>query len=621
MNLNKKITLFSVGLSTVMIAVLTVVSLLSYRQFSIMSAQAHIRSVAEIIRVSLTEDMVNGVIAKRDGLLRRLGEVEGLKTVHVARGENVVRQFGKGSDEENTADDIETRVLQTGQPHFEVVSELTGPIFRGTIPFIATRKGNPVCMQCHNVAEGSVLGAVTVTMYIGHLKDNAVFVSAIMVASVALFMVLMLYFFRRLVKPMITTANDVQGAVSHAIDGDFHANIQQRTKDEIGQVALDINKLMQFLHKGLSTIREDVAQLLKHKPLEEQGNLLNSTIGMVQGLINASQFKQAIEEDESKIEIYQRLSVVVRERFGIPNFSIYEVQTSKNQMIPITVDGEFGAACRWCDPQILVRSETCRARRTGHLIDSAESPGICYAFQPPEGEQKYCHACFPVIQSGMVGSVLQLVIGQEDAERIKEIIPYINVYLREAAPVIEAKRLMDTLRESNLRDAMTGLHNRRFLEEYAETLVASAQRRKSQMTILMLDLDYFKMVNDTYGHDAGDTVLKALSKVLTQSVRTSDMVIRYGGEEFLIIMQDAGGDMADLAAEKIRAAVENLKVQLTGTVLQKTISIGIAEFPKDSETFWQTVKYADVALYHAKETGRNRVVRFTQDLWTDEKTY
>jgi len=621
MNLNKKITLFSVGLATVMIVVLIVVSLLSFRQFSIMSAQAHVRSAAEIIRVSLTEDMVNGMITKREGLLRRLSEVEGLKTVHVARGENVVRQFGKGLDEENAADDVEAKVLQTGQPHFEVLSETSGPIFRGTIPFIATRKGTPVCMQCHDVAEGAVLGAVTVTMAIGHLKDNAIFVSVIMVGAVAFFMVLMLYFFRRLVKPMVTTANDVQDAVSHAINGDFHANIQQRTQDEIGQVAQDINKLMVFLHKGLTTIREDVAQLLKHKPLEEKGNLLNSTIGMVQGLIDASQFKQAIEEDESRTEIYQRLSLVVRERFGIPNFSIYEVLPNKNQMVPVAVDGNFGADCRWCDPQILVRSETCRARRTGHLIDSAESPGICYAFKPPEGEQQYCHVCFPVIQSGMIGSVLQLVIVREDAERIKEIIPYINVYLREAAPVIEAKRLMDTLRESNLRDAMTGLHNRRFLEEYAETLVASAQRRKSQLTILMLDLDYFKMVNDTYGHDAGDTVLKALAKVLTQSVRTSDMVIRYGGEEFLIIMQDTGGDMADLLAEKIRAAVEALKVQLTGTVLQKTISIGIAEFPKDSETFWQTVKYADVALYHAKETGRNRVVRFTQDLWKDDKTY
>ncbi|OGS92118.1 MAG: response regulator [Gallionellales bacterium GWA2_60_18] len=621
MKLNKKITLFSVGLATVMIVVLIIVSLLSFRQFSIISAKAHIRSAAEIIRVSLTEDMVNGVIDKREGLLRRLGEVEGLRSVHVARGENVMRQFGKGFEQESAADEIESKVLQDGQPYFVVLDEANGPVFRGTIPFVATRKGNPVCMQCHDVAEGAVLGAVTVTMSIGHLKDNAIFVSAIMVAAVAFFMVLMLVFFRRLIKPMVTTANDVQEAVSHAINGDFHANIQQRTRDEIGQVAVDVNKLMQFLHKGLSTIRADVSQLLKHKPSEEQGNLLNSTIAMVQGLIDASQFKQAIEEDESRTEIYQRLATVVQERFGISSFSIYEVQTSKKQMIPIAVNGEFGASCHWCDPQILIRPETCRARRTGHLIDSVETPGICKAFRPPEDGQKYCHVCFPVIQSGQVGSVLQLVVKQEDSARMSEIIPYMNVYLREAAPVIEAKRLMDTLREANLRDAMTGLHNRRFLEEYVETLVAATQRRKSQMSILMLDLDYFKMVNDTYGHDAGDTVLKTISKVMVQSVRTSDMVIRYGGEEFLIILLDTDGDGAVVVSEKIRTAVEELKIQLTGAMLQKTISIGVAVFPTDSDTFWQTVKYADVALYKAKDSGRNRVIRFTPDLWTDERTY
>lgn len=620
MKLNKKITLFSVGLASVMIVVLIVVSLLSFRQFSIISAKAYIRSAAEIIRVSLTEDMVNGVITKREGLLRRLGEVEGLTSVHVARGENVVRQFGKGFEEEGATDEIEAKVLQSGQPYFAVLDENNVPVFRGTIPFVATRKGSPVCMQCHDVAEGAVLGAVTVTMSIGHLKDNAMMVSAGMVVAVAFFMVLVLFFFRHLVKPLVITANDVQGAVSHAINGDFHANIQQRSNDEIGQVAQDVNKLMQFLHKGLSTIRDDVSQLLKHKPSEEQANLLNSTIDMVQGLIDVSQFKQAIEEDESRAEIYQRLAAVVKERFGIDHFSVYEVRPNKNQMIPITVDGELDAACHWCNPQILIRSETCRARRTGHMIDSIEAPGICYAFRPPEDGQEYCHVCFPVIQSGQVGSVLQLMVKREDAARTETIVPYLNVYLREAAPVIEAKRLMDTLREANLRDAMTGLHNRRFLEEYTETLVASTQRRKSHMAILMLDLDYFKMVNDTYGHDAGDTVLKALAKVLTDSVRTSDMVIRYGGEEFLIILLDTDAGGAVLVAEKIRAAVEVLKVQLSGAVLQKTISIGVAVFPDDSDTFWQTVKYADVALYQAKESGRNRVVSFTPDLWADEKT-
>ena len=621
MNLNKKVTLSSLTLAAVLIFVLIVVSLLSFRQFSIISAKSQVRSAAEIIRVSLTEDMVNGVVTKREGLLRRLSEVNGLKTVHVVRGSNVEQQYGKGIEGEGAADSIEIKVLQSGQPYFAAFDELTNPVFRGTIPFVATRIGTPNCLQCHQVQEGAVLGAVTVSMEIGHLKDNAMFVSLIMVATVAFIMMLMLIFFRRMVKPMITTAKDVQEAVSHAIRGDFHANIQQRTDDEIGKVAQDVNKLMQFLHYGLSGIRQDVAQLLKNKPQKGTGNLLDTTVEMVQGLINAAQFKQSIEEDETQLEIYRRLSTEVQNRFGVRHFSIYEVQAKKNQMTSIVVDGELGESCRWCDPQILLRSETCRARRTGHLIDSTETPDICFAFHPPADGNAYRHVCFPVIQSGMVGGVLQLMFGVDETEKIKEVIPYLSVYLREAAPVIESKRLMDSLRESTMRDAMTGLHNRRFLQEYTETLIATTQRRKSQVSILMLDLDYFKMVNDTYGHEAGDTMLKELAKVLMQSVRSSDVVIRYGGEEFLIILQDTDGEGAEIASEKIRAAVEALKVQLTGTILQKTISIGIAVFPTDCDTFWQTVKYADVALYQAKETGRNRVVRFTPDMWTDEKTY
>jgi len=210
---------------------------------------------------------------------------------------------------------------------------------------------------------------------------------------------------------------------------------------------------------------------------------------------------------------------------------------------------------------------------------------------------------------------------REEQVRLSALVPHVSVYLREAAPVLEAKRLMETLRESNLRDPLTGLHNRRFLEELVETLVAQVHRRKQHMAILMLDLDYFKMVNDSHGHDAGDSLLKAVAKVLGQSVRASDYVVRYGGEEFLIVLQETTGDQAVVVAEKIRERVAEMKVQVAGGMLQKTISIGIADFPGDSDTFWQTVKFADVALYNAKDTGRNRVVRFSMSLWQDKKEY
>ena len=184
--------------------------------------------------------------------------------------------------------------------------------------------------------------------------------------------------------------------------------------------------------------------------------------------------------------------------------------------------------------------------------------------------------------------------------------------------MLEAKRLMEHLRESSLRDAMTGLYNRRFLEEYVTTLVATSQRRQSTFAVLMLDLDYFKQVNDTFGHEAGDKVIKTLADLLLKSVRGSDMVVRYGGEEFLIVLQDTNMETALAVADKIRCRVEETKIPLTGTILQKTISIGVASFPADSDTFWQVVKFADVALYEAKKQGRNRVVRFVPAMWQEE---
>ena len=263
------------------------------------------------------------------------------------------------------------------------------------------------------------------------------------------------------------------------------------------------------------------------------------------------------------------------------------------------------------------RPETCRARRTGHKVDGVNATDICYAFRPSE-PGSHRHLCFPILQSGAVGGVLQLVSTPEQQQQLLDLEPYLNAYLREASPVLEARRLMDTLREATLHDPMTGLNNRRFLQEYVETLVHNVHRNKSHLSILMLDLDHFKMVNDTLGHDAGDAVLKALAKVFKQSVRASDMVIRFGGEEFLILLLESEGSRADFVAEKIRAAVEALKTQVDGVTIQKTISIGVADFPNDSATFWQAVKYADVALYQAKSSGRNRVVRFEPGMWVEK---
>ncbi len=618
--LNSKVALFFVATAILLVVIVTTINLYAFRSFSIASSSEDIRTAAEIVRVHLTEAMINGVIDKRASFLKRLLEVQGLAEARVVRSPLVVKQFGSGFKEESPIDDVERRVLRDGVPEYQVVEVNGDTQFRGTIPFIASDRGTPNCLQCHQVSDGSVLGAVTLAVSITRLKSQAMWTVATTSMAIALFAALAFFLIRRMIQPVASTATEVEAAVQRALRGDFKAQVERRTHDEIGQIADDMNRLLTFLDDGLERIGHNVAHLTNRAPHADE-NRLSVTIDMVDALTHAAHFKQAIEEDETKGEIHQRLARTLSGEFGLTEFSMYEAVSNKNQLLPVFVDGQMGEPCRWCDPEILVRSEACRVRRTGHEVDGVRTPGLCYAFQPPEEAEDRVHYCLPIIQSGSVGNVLQLVARKADQEWLKAQIPYINVYLREAAPVLETKRLMETLRESSLSDPMTGLNNRRFLEEYVETLLAGVQRRKIGLSILMLDLDYFKMVNDTYGHDAGDAVLKALAKVLRQSVRSSDLLIRYGGEEFLIILQETVGAAADHVAETIRASVERMEVLTGGTRLKKTISIGVADFPSDSETFWQAVKFADVALYQAKERGRNRVVRFDKDMWGDDKTY
>ncbi len=620
MNLNTKVTLFFVAIAVSLLAVLVAISLYAFRSFSIASATEHIRTAGEIVRVHLTESMINGVIDRRESFLKRILEVQGLKSARVVRSPEVERQFGRGLNLESQPDAAERQVMAAGQASFGIISTDGETIFRGIIPYVATSQGTPNCLQCHQVSEGTVLGAVTMTMSIDALRNKALFTVAGITGAVMVFALLLVLLLRRMLRPISETATAVENAVQRALNGDFKAQVEQRTHDEIGQIAKDMNRLLGFLDNGLNRIGTSVAKLTERTAGPGE-NLLTATIDMVDGLTKAAHFKQAIEEDETKSEIYRRLATTLQKEFGRQEFSLYEIASNKKQMKSLIVDGHPADGCRWCDPEILLRPEACRVRRTGHVVDSLDNPDICYAFRPPAEVGPRRHVCFPIIQSGAVGSIVQIVCKDDEHRKFHDCAPLLQVYLRETAPVLETKRLMENLRDSTLRDPMTGLNNRRFLEEYVETLVAGVQRKRGHAAVMMLDLDYFKMVNDTHGHDAGDAVIKSLATLLKQSVRASDLVIRYGGEEFLIVLLDSSAEQAVTIADKIRQEVEALKIQIGSIVLKKTISIGIADFPDDSATFWQAVKFADIALYRAKETGRNRVVRFTADMWASDEDY
>jgi diguanylate cyclase (GGDEF)-like protein/PAS domain S-box-containing protein len=175
----------------------------------------------------------------------------------------------------------------------------------------------------------------------------------------------------------------------------------------------------------------------------------------------------------------------------------------------------------------------------------------------------------------------------------------------------EIQRLQDNLRQQAIRDSLTGLFNRRYLEETLERELSRAVRKKYPLSLLMLDIDHFKMVNDTYGHAAGDAVLQSLGNHLLSYSRKLDIACRFGGEEFVLVLAESDAASALKRAEEWRAAIEKMNVIHAANTIHITVSIGIAVFPQHAENMKDLLYAADQALYTAKKTGRNRVVLCT----------
>jgi diguanylate cyclase (GGDEF)-like protein/PAS domain S-box-containing protein len=199
-----------------------------------------------------------------------------------------------------------------------------------------------------------------------------------------------------------------------------------------------------------------------------------------------------------------------------------------------------------------------------------------------------------------------------------------NVYLVESEKVIqcnirditERKQAQEALlkseallRELSVRDHLTGLFNRRYMEETLERELLRAARKQLSLGIIMLDVDGFKQFNDTYGHIAGDAILRELGNLLRGHVRGEDIPSRYGGDEFILVLPGASREVTRERAELICAAAKEFHLQIEGKTLEAlTLSLGVAVFHQDGFTSAAVLRAADAALYHAKHEGRGRVV-------------
>jgi diguanylate cyclase (GGDEF)-like protein len=216
--------------------------------------------------------------------------------------------------------------------------------------------------------------------------------------------------------------------------------------------------------------------------------------------------------------------------------------------------------------------------------------------------------CVPILAQGETLGIVHFQATDGAPQMAPSDVSFKTTFAGQVGLSIANIRLREALRTQSVRDALTGLYNRRYLEEVLDREVRRAGRAGQSLGLLMIDLDHFKHFNDTYGHDAGDAVLREAAAFLLKNVRAEDFVCRYGGEEFVVILPTADAEGARARGERLRSRMREFTIMHHGKSLgMVTFSVGVAAFPQNGISPKELMAAADTALYEAKRGGRDQV--------------
>lgn len=374
-------------------------------------------------------------------------------------------------------------------------------------------------------------------------------------------------------------------------------------KDESGAVARvvvisrDITQRKEFeqaLQESNTRLQEMVREL-------EQRNRENTALGKLGDML---QMCKSSEESNGV------LAQFVDQLFPGTSGNLYLLNVGNDLLEAVVTWGESGPAG---DP--VIGKDDCWALRRGqvHVVEERRSKLFCqHVVGTPRGDS----LCAPIMGQGEVLGMLHVQFGTEvtDASvevrqrRLESQQAWALTVSEHLALALANLKLRETLRIQAIRDPLTGLYNRRHMEQVLEREVLRASRNRRTVGIIMLDLDHFKRFNDTFGHAAGDMVLRALGDFLVTHVRAEDIACRYGGEEFVVILPEASLSMTRARAEELWRGVRNLSVNFHGELLRAvTASVGVAAFPEHGTALADLLRAADTALFAAKHEGRDRV--------------
>ena len=587
--------------------IISAISLYNSKNNSLKSSVHNAVQLSEVIKNGLTAHMINANMDQVDTYINSIASVKNITKFWIVRNTSVEEQYGL-VEKYRPKDEIDKKVLETGQVIYELNEKLFHTNMRITVPYKAVLGNGVNCLSCHNGSQGDTLGAISMELDMSELKDIGLETIYLIPIIMIIGLLLILLIFKRKLNQYSLVFDNLSKSLNSAATGRFKKIQYPHGLSKDMMILMDkFNNLMTSFRNTATDIDKKLKGFIGSK-INTQVNPLEDSKEIVLNLSNLYQFKKEIELDNTKEEIYNRLSEIFINQFNIKNFTFIEICTSKQKMTTIK---EVGNSF-YCKQNIENEPHLCRAARTKNDVISTDFHHTCPYFK----EENKFHYCISTGISKNIYLIINFVFDtKENLDSLKDKISYIKSYINESAPSIEVKLLMDALQQSAFRDGLTGLYNRKFLEEHSKKLIPQAIRDKFNIGVLLLDMDHFKAVNDEYGHDIGDKVLKELSRILNESLRESDIIIRYGGEEFIVLLVNVKTEEDAIAvANKIRMRVSENEIDVyAGSKLRKTISIGLSMFPEDSNSLDSVIKNADIALYEAKSKGRNQVVRFQSE--------
>jgi diguanylate cyclase (GGDEF)-like protein/PAS domain S-box-containing protein len=348
------------------------------------------------------------------------------------------------------------------------------------------------------------------------------------------------------------------------------------------------------------------AQAALHEATQRQGLSLAEVEQRTREIALLNQMADLLQACQTDEEAYDVIARFAGELFPATAGALYVFNDSQNMVSAVADWGESSAVWQQFTPN------DCWALRRGrvHVHDEDHVTPRCQHVRDVAGP---VYLCLPLMAQGELLGVLHLQLEPAEAGQqgiISEPRQRLATTLADhIALALSNLKLRDTLRHQAIHDPLTGLFNRRYMEEFLEQELQRAGRSRYTVGVIMLDIDHFKQLNDTYGHAAGDAVLRDLGQFLREHIRGGDVACRYGGEEFVLILPEALLEHVYERAAHLRESVKQMLISHEGnTVDPITLSLGVASFPMHGSTAEQLLRSADLALYQAKAEGRDRVI-------------